>query len=1457
MKSLLSCLAAFAVLALEATPVVRFSSDASFNGADTMIRFTTPVTFDVAVDQSEVQAVFDEKNLYLSARGWYDGKTVRLTDELKRKNLFEFFVQADVADPRYVQVRVRENGEFDSYEFDQGVKRKCERETGIRVSVDELPAEKAGPHKGLVSWRANAVIPFKILGSSTPKTDRAARLGVMRHNVSLSGGRTEDSSLTPVVDNYGLSQSWRGVTFTRKAGAAQTVRGDVRNFRVNYFANGEFDIPGRCWQTFPRGGHVEHVETMAMSGEWIYRTTGNTYRFLCGEPDSFEPNTDYTLMVKARRFGDEGTLRILTMKKLPDGRPAEGLYLGGNIALGADFHEYYFPFRTDADQPTMINFYRLGAAGEDKGVEIAAVKLFKGHVSALEFRQISRIGMKTPIKGTELPMRPNPYGRRAEKLNALAFVRTMQDIREVQEVFAGLNVTLDVLRTTAADQDIYETDSDLEAVRRRLDKGAYGLFLVGERAADRIGGEMSKKILAAVRDGAGLLVCPNKKVLHFEKALAAAKLTPLESDHTLRKAFPAGLYRPERRWDKPVSETLKTGVIGKGRVVSYPCYRLRPRMDPRDYGTTDFALSDFLDPWVARVLYWTAGIGSEKSVGKAVPLKTDTNLGKVISSRLIVDGEGRTLDYEADVTDKTGPRVFVSALVDSVKGDSPFVFEIATSNVANQSVQWRLEDCAGRVLETGSGTGRVEVPTRALYTNLGIFRAELMDGQKVVDAVRVNAYARDRDTKRTYDDFTASIWPMGDNVAVDTIRAADKRLVDIGFRASLLPIGSKCALTLSGGLALGGGFLGGGDVFCGHPHKDNVRTTGEINTAKGRRMLAERAQEEARKTAKYGVTQCVVCDEPNLSMRHCEMEPDEQPENIAEYRVRMERKYGTLDVYNRRHGTDYADWSKIGPAHLKDARASGRYAEFLEWRAFNVDRWCEVIRHLADNGKKADPDLKLALYNSFGQTALSGNDYWKLLTAAGLEFSNEYTAMVYFGRNAIYNFDEFYRSFRPDLRVWGFTGYQLSKEQIAFMPWWFAAHRYGGFTWFATWSWLWNVLDIPTCALNGDSVALKASLADSRLLDGLGKLTLDYAWAPRDVALYYSHESLMVSTLLGSETKSFEIAETGPLHEYMYSRQGLQYLVEGLLYQHDFVAPEQIVKGAKDREERAPSRPQRPTRRSALPSSAFLNSYKILFMPRILAMSDAEVAAVKAFVKAGGTVVADVMPGEYDELGMKRMKKPFEPGEIKVWGRSFDDFDRSQHAEMLSVLKAAGARPVLESPGIEDLDGREAMHFTDGVNDLFFVLRMTARSSDAAEQTFVFPKKGHAYDLRRGNYLGEADRVTAKVPLSGASVWAVCAAKTEGIDVTGLPADVTPGRDLDLRLSLRTDGGPAGKRVFNVKLFRPDGTTSFLFARNLSASDGKASFRFRMAHNDPKGIWKLVVTDALTGVSSERKFTVR
>ena len=135
------------------------------------------------------------------------------------------------------------------------------------------------------------------------------------------------------------------------------------------------------------------------------------------------------------------------------------------------------------------------------------------------------------------------------------------------------------------------------------------------------------------------------------------------------------------------------------------------------------------------------------------------------------------------------------------------------------------------------------------------------------------------------------------------------------------------------------------------------------------------------------------------------------------------------------------------------------------------------------------------------------------------------------------------------------------------------------------------MVDVLTHSMLVDAKDLKDSLDASRLMDGLGKAFLEYDWAKRDIAIYYSHESMLLASALGTETKNREIAPKGPLHDFMYSRMGAQYLVEDLLFQYDYVAPEQVVGGK-------------------------LGEFKVLYMPRINAMSDAEVAEVKAFLSS-------------------------------------------------------------------------------------------------------------------------------------------------------------------------------------------------------------------------------------------------
>ena len=86
MKVLMIVLAAALVLpAAQGAPVaIRYTDSAPFKDgkrveaawakADTMTRFVTCRSLDVALDQSEVQALFDEKNLYVSAKGRFDPK---------------------------------------------------------------------------------------------------------------------------------------------------------------------------------------------------------------------------------------------------------------------------------------------------------------------------------------------------------------------------------------------------------------------------------------------------------------------------------------------------------------------------------------------------------------------------------------------------------------------------------------------------------------------------------------------------------------------------------------------------------------------------------------------------------------------------------------------------------------------------------------------------------------------------------------------------------------------------------------------------------------------------------------------------------------------------------------------------------------------------------------------------------------------------------------------------------------------------------------------------------------------------------------------------------------------------------------------------------------------------------------------------------------------------------------
>lgn len=818
----------------------------------------------------------------------------------------------------------------------------------------------------------------------------------------------------------------------------------------NLFDNPEFDQADAVWKA-GRKGRTERIETAPMSGEWIYRTTGESYLFLSGSPRSYEPDTEYTMEVRARGVKGNATLNILELFRKPDGKIGEGVHVADKVLLDEEFRTYRFPFVSSRSPLFSFAFYKWDPKTGDGGIDIASVGLYRGKLPTLEFRPLNRVGRKTPVAGTSVPLLTNPYGRRRDHLLALAMVNRDRDIREVQEFFNGLNVEVDVLSTTGKDQDIYETDTPRNLIEWRLAKKEYGLFVVPSRAAARVGESLYAAITNGVHEGAGLYMLNTPHPGRFESILAlSSPRTP--SGDALSRAFPYRILNPKDVDFDPAN--LAEGKYGRGRIIVEKTPRggiLKLCLKMSVCGTTRFPFREFADPYLAGIMYraaglvgfdesdvcaveWSAvdasgtvrksGVSKDRDAALAAAKSAFATSGRHFVAFWKKDRSGNVLDYDAEPFEREGPGISVfEPVVDSVSGNGNAVFSVETKNAPDCALVWMLEDFSGRVIEVGRvGEGsRFEVPVRRLYTNMGFLKLQLRQNGAIRDVKVAPVYARDRDRLRTHGDFTSSIWGAMYSLSRDTFNQFDRHLEDIGFRASVLPVPQGgFAQSLRNGMAVGGGDLGEGAVFRPFGQKGNVRIGG-INTKQGREKIRRYASATARRAAQYGVMQYTVTDEPNFTLRYTSDELDEHPENVAEYRKRMAVKYGSIALFNSRHGTSYPTFGDLKPGRLSDARQTGNFAEFVEWRSFNADRWCEAIGAICSEAKKQDPTARVSLANSFGQTALSANDYWKLLTKTGLDFSNEYTAMVYFRRDPMYNFDEFYRSFRPDMRVWGMS----------------------------------------------------------------------------------------------------------------------------------------------------------------------------------------------------------------------------------------------------------------------------------------------------------------------------------------------------------------------------------------------------------------------------------------------------
>jgi hypothetical protein len=120
------------------------------------------------------------------------------------------------------------------------------------------------------------------------------------------------------------------------------------------------------------------------------------------------------------------------------------------------------------------------------------------------------------------------------------------------------------------------------------------------------------------------------------------------------------------------------------------------------------------------------------------------------------------------------------------------------------------------------------------------------------------------------------------------------------------------------------------------------------------------------------------------------------------------------------------------------------------------------------------------------------------------------------------------------------------------------------------------------------------------------------------IAIHYSHPSIQAAWMIDSRADGDTWIRRFSSYEGVHSgiarvRNGWMKLVEDMGLQYDFVSAEQITSGKLSK-----------------------LGYKALILPESLAIGDEEAAQIKAFVRSGGTVIADFLPGLFDEHAKRR-----------------------------------------------------------------------------------------------------------------------------------------------------------------------------------------------------------------------------
>ena len=463
-----------------------------------------------------------------------------------------------------------------------------------------------------------------------------------------------------------------------------------------------------------------------------------------------------------------------------------------------------------------------------------------------------------------------------------------------------------------------------------------------------------------------------------------------------------------------------------------------------------------------------------------------------------------------------------------------------------------------------------------------------------------------------------------------------------------------------------------------------------------------------------------LADEAGIGDLAAAWDADISPASLAGFREWLHTQYPSLPALNVEWGTDFSDWDAVQPM-LTDAallRGDGNYAAWNDFKAWMDVAFARAVRAGTDALHRADPAALSGLEG--GQLpGWGGYDYFRLAPAVDVLEVYDEANNVAIARAANPDAVLLRTSFGPG------DGAEAWRNLLQ-----------GG-----RGTVVWDDADQVVHA-DGSPAPRGAELA--RLVTAIRAVAPSIMASQPDrdnVAVLVSQASFRVQWLLDRQAGApWSDRDSGREYEdnaWRASRRETLQRLSALGIQPHLLSSAMLEAGALSRE-----------------------GIRVLFLPDALSLSDAELAAIRAFAAGGGTVLADTEPGLFDGHLRRRDAPP-----LPVIAKVSEDVmrrgglpDASQLDGQAELLRAAGTPPraVFRAPNGNRATGIEARWFRQGDRQLLS-LQSVAPYTAPSRISVELSRPSMVRDLRAAGEPLDAQRFTINLDPADPSIFEISA----------------------------------------------------------------------------------------------------